>query len=227
MVVILQRRIHPIIAGLIGLTFLTSIAVALDARSGGDLAGRLALVPMKIWAGELWRLVTWAFVERAPLALIYACVTLFWFAGDLVVRWGRRRFAWFVVAVVVGSAVATTVLALVLDDAWWFPHLGGMTLGSALVIAWALQFPDSRIRVFHGLLVIGGPPLAYGTAAVFALFAVFYGVAWVMPELIAACGTLIYMNGMHRDLWKRVRRLRRRKLGVRPGDRHGGPYGPN
>jgi len=226
MIVILHRRVHPVIAGLIGLTLLASIVAAIDARHGGGIYGRVALIPARVWEGELWRLASWVLVEPGPLWLIGTCLCFYRFGTDLVLAWGTARFWRFVATVVLGSAAATCLIGLVLDPAWRMPHLGGTVLVDAFLIAWATKFPDARVELY-GMLVLGGPLLAYGTLAVTTLFAVFGGVARYLPELITAVGVLLYTNGSHRGLRPRLRRLRRRRRGapeVIPGDRHGGPY---
>lgn len=213
-----QRRVSPIVVGLVGLTLVTSLVAAVAARHGVDVYQQLALVPALVWSGQVWRLVTWTLVESSPLALVFACVSLAWFGGDLVAAWGQPRFARYVGAIVVGASVGTSVIALALPEAWRAPHLGGWALGDALVIAWALQFPERRIRIY-GLFVVGGELLAYGTVAVTGLFAVFYGLGPFLPELIAGGAALLSMTGSLRRWTAAVeRRYRRRHLGVVPGD---------
>jgi len=189
----LPRWISPVVWALIGATLAASLAAAIAARNGVDAYGQLALVPGDVWAGEVWRLVTWPLVEASPWALVSGCIALYWFGGQLAGAWGARRFAAYVAGIVLFAGVGTALLARVVPSAWILPHLGGFALGNALVIAWALQFPDRTIPV-HMLLHLGGPTLAYGIVAITVLFAVFYSVALVLPELLAGCGALLYMN---------------------------------
>ena len=56
------------IALLIGATLVASILGA-QVASVGAMG---ALVPAQVFAGQLWRLVTWAFFEPDPLGLIFA-----------------------------------------------------------------------------------------------------------------------------------------------------------
>jgi membrane associated rhomboid family serine protease len=193
MIASLPRRAPPVIVGLILVTLVASIVAAVDSRGGGNLYNHLALLPSYIWDGELWRLATWILVESAPIALVSGCISLYWFGGDLVDEWGTARFVRFAAAVVLVAGAGTSVLALALDDVWQYPHLGGVALGSALVIVWALLFPDRRVRVYM-VLEVGGPLLAYGTVAITVLFAIFYGIAFVLPELLAEATALAYIR---------------------------------
>lgn len=225
--VFIRWRVPTIIAALIALTLATSLVAAIDARSGGSLYLALALVPAQVWHGQVWRLVTWPLVEGDPWALVFACVTLYWFGGDLVSAWGGRRFARYVAAIVVLAGCGTSVLALVVRLAWHRPHLGGWALGDALVIAWALQFPERRVRI-HGLLVVGGELLAYGTFGFVLLCAAFFGLAPFLPELLAGAGALVYITGTLDRItgalagWRAAvtRRYQRRHLHVVPDDGH-------
>jgi membrane associated rhomboid family serine protease len=226
-ITILHRRLPAAVAVLIGLTLVTSLVAAIDHHRGGDLYARLALIPEAVWHGELWRLVTWPLAYPSAWNLV-ATLCWLWLGGTaLVATWGERRLIRFVVLIVLGAGVATSLVGLFAARAWWQPHLGGMAIGSALSIAWGLQHPRAQIRIYE-VLVISGDVLAYGTLGVVALFAIFYGPYWAMPELFAAAIAFLYVRRPDRDWLHRLRQRRARgKLGVMRGDRHGGPYYPN
>jgi membrane associated rhomboid family serine protease len=188
-----KRHVPPAIAALIALTVVTSLLAAIDNRRGGELYELLALAPARVWQGEVWRLVTWTFVEDGPITLVFSCIALYWFGGDLVAAWGQRRFLRFVVAIVLVASVGTSLVGLVSPAAWAYHHIGGWALGDALVIAWALQFPEARLRIYQ-VLEVGGPILAYGTFAVTVLCVVYYGVAPFLPELLAGGAALYHLR---------------------------------
>src|SRR5689334_726293 len=90
----------------IAITLAGSIIAALD---GGLLGTWATLAPARIWRGELWRLVTWAFIVGGPYCLVLTCVAVYYFGGQLATRWGDRRLRRFVIEVLGGAALATTL----------------------------------------------------------------------------------------------------------------------
>lgn len=170
---------------------ITVIATIVAAVDGGWLAGLAAFAPSLIWRGQLWRLVTWVFVERGAWDLIYTCVCIYRFGGDLAYRWGDRRLRRFMIEVLGAAAVVATLLALISSDAWRTHQLGGWPVGDALIIAWARQFPDAQVVVFHGLLTLRGRDLLIAVIVFNALFALFAGPFTMALELLA-CGAAYY-----------------------------------
>jgi membrane associated rhomboid family serine protease len=210
--VIFERRVPPIVGALIAMMLIATTACALDARRDGQLYDLLALWPAQIWRGEVWRLVTWPFVEGSPVGLLFGCVTVFWCGSDLAGAWGQARFGRYVAAIVLVAGAGTSVIALALPAAAHYPHLAGWALVDALVITWALQFPAERLRIYY-LLVVGGTDLAYLTIGMTGLFALFFGVSWFLPELIASSAALLVMTD-RLPRWRRRQPRRRPNLRV-------------
>jgi membrane associated rhomboid family serine protease len=209
MVAYAQQHPTPRLTGwLTGLILVVSLAATLDDA----IYARLALVPEAVWRGELWRLVTWALVETGPMALIVTCVAMYWLGGSLRSTWGTRPFAGFLAAIVLSAGIGTSLLGLVLPMAWSFPQFGGLAVAAAIVIAWALQYPDERLVVYW-VVVTGGKQLAYGTLGVILLFAFFVGIVPMLPELIACTVSLLYSTKTLRR-WQLLSRafLAQRKL---------------
>src|SRR5882672_6429272 len=90
-----------LISSWIWLTLVASIAAAVSH----GLMGWAALAPARIWRGEVWRLVTWVFVEPGALALIMTCASLYKFGGELAPRWGERLLQRFLIEILGGAAV--------------------------------------------------------------------------------------------------------------------------
>ena len=188
MVAGLPRWFSPTIAALLAATFALSLGAAL-----ADGFGALALVPDRVWRGEVWRLVTWVFAVPGPRALVATAVVLYWFGGELAARWREPSLRRFVAVIVGVAGGGTAALGAMVPMAHHLPYFGALALCDALVIAWALEFPDRRLRVY-GVLSIGGPILAYGTAGLTALAAIYFGPVAVLPELLAAITALAWMS---------------------------------
>ena len=189
MAVIFQPRMPPITARLLAVILGLSVVAAIDRQLGGNLYHHLALVPEAVWSGQIWRLVTWPFVMGGPLSLIYTCLVLYVFGSDLIAVWGGRRYLRYLAVVIAVAGVGTCVLGLVMPGVSWLPQLGGMALADAVIIAWARRFPEQPVQ-FYLLLVLRGPQLVNAVVATTVLFALFFGVAWMLPELLAVAAAL-------------------------------------
>jgi len=207
-----QRPTPPLTSTLIALILVASIAATFG---DGTTYSQLALIPRDVWRGELWRLVTWALIEPGPFVLIATCVAIYWCGGGLRSIWGPSRLSRFLLGIVLASGIGTSLLAPLVPMAWHFPQLGGLALAKALVIAWALEFPDRPVVVYW-FVVTSGRPLAHGVLGVTVLCTFFFGIAPMLPELIACVGALFFMSKARRRWWLAFKAYRaQRKL-----DRH-------
>ena len=177
-----------LVSAWITVTLVASIFATVD---GGWLAGWLAFAPSRIWHGELWRLATWVLVEGGPLSLILTCASIYKFGGELAHRWGDRRLRRFMVEVIGGAALVTTLLALVSDDAWHLYRIGGWAVRDALAIAWARQYPE-RPLLIYGLLELRGRTLIAVIIGITSVFALFVGPLVMTPELLVCAAAYWY-----------------------------------
>jgi membrane associated rhomboid family serine protease len=182
-------RKQPIILAWLGATLALSLATIVLP----EIADWLALVPAKVFHGQIWRLGTWVFLELGPFGLLFSVVTMYKFGGDLLAEWSDQRFLKFVGGIVVGSAVGACLLSLPIPNADWYPKIGGYALGDALVIAWALQFPDKCV-VLYRMITLRHMQVAYAVLGMNALFAIYFGITYVAPELIASVAAIAYMK---------------------------------
>jgi membrane associated rhomboid family serine protease len=165
--------------------------------------------PALVWRGEVWRLLTHPFFENDPLALLFGGLMLWMFGRDLALAWGERRFLGAFLGLGAGAAAATSLLAL----AW--PRLLGVHLAGpwpvvdALVVAWALRFPDRQL-LFMFALPVSGRALLWLTVGGTALYAVFAGVVPYVPHLLAEGLAALWLRGPGLRL-PRLPRWRRRR----------------
>ncbi len=169
-------------------TLVASVVALVD---GGWLASWVALEPDRIWHGQVWRLVTWAFVEVGPWSLVLTLASIYRFAGELAPRWGDRRLRRFVLEIVLAAAVISSLLALVSDHVWNMRRCGGWAISDAILIAWARQYPNATIRVY-GFLEIGGQRLIAVTVGITVLLAISSSPLLFVPELVACLGAAFY-----------------------------------
>jgi membrane associated rhomboid family serine protease len=186
---------------LIGLTLGGSIVGAVTRRGGNAaLLQSSVLVPGLVWAGELWRLLTWVFFELDGLGLIFACLALWWFGRDLAYAWGPHRFLARYLALAVLTASATCALALVWTDLQGRAFLGPWPMVDGLIVAWAVLYPHRQILFFF-VLPLGGRNLVYVTVGVTLLFGLLDGIGGVVPHLLALAATLVYMRDSSLGYW--------------------------
>src|SRR5574341_1811328 len=112
---------------------------------------------------------------RLGEALTFGGLMLWMFGRDLAHSLGERRFLLAFLGLGAGAAAATSLLAV----AW--PRLRDIGSGGpwpvidALVVAWALRFPDRQL-LFMFALPVSGRALLWLTVGGTALYAVFAGV---------------------------------------------------
>lgn len=180
----------PLVTIWIVLVVGVSIAAMVD---GGYLWGTLSLAPAQVWRGEVWRLVTWVFVEPSPIALIFTVVAIYRFAGDLAPVWGDRRLFRYMFDLLLGSAVITCFLGLIFDSVFLMYRDAGWAVDDVLVIAWARQFPTREIVLYRMIHLTGGQ-IVMVTLAVTGLFAFAAGILPWAPELLACIGAATYSS---------------------------------
>jgi membrane associated rhomboid family serine protease len=180
-----RLRVPAVIVGLILAIALLSIAGAVGGRNGADWigAGSVLFVP-EVWRGQVWRLFTWALCEFGPIALLFACLTLYWFGSDLARRWGTWRFLGFYFGIATAAAAVTCLLALFWTALQGIPYAGSWAVLDAIVIAWGLLHPGRELR-FWGVLRLTGRHLVWLTFGLTVLFALFYGLSSFIPHFVA------------------------------------------
>lgn len=220
-VVVLGARIPRAVGLLAGLTFATTVGAVIALQAGLPLVELLALEPELVWQGQLWRLVTWPFIELglAPLGLVLACLFLVSIGGQLTYRLGPTRFVLLYLAVAALSGGLTCLTGLLWSSVMSFSYTGAWPSLTALFVGWAILVPNGTI--FLSLIVpVRGRQVVYGCMAIAILYGIFYGFQLVVPELFAILIGMVYFRDpdLYR-LWLRFRLLtlsrRVRRVGLR------------
>lgn len=214
----------------IGLALIVTAVITVYTWQNRPFGGLLALAPGGILAGEVWRIVTWPFVQGDPFGLIFVALMFWWLAPQLMWGWGERRFWLRLLGITAGAAVATTLVFLVWDPAG-APHLGAWPVLNAMFIAWAMRAPDAVVNIWGvlplqartlALLIVGGTVLyaLFGGLAAFLPHFAAMGIAWALGGGVSP-GRLL---GGVQDRWReRAQRRRARHLKVVKKDGQGGP----
>jgi membrane associated rhomboid family serine protease len=116
------------------------------------------LVPGLLLEGQLWRLVSWAFVQSDPLTLLFGGFMLYSIGAQLAFAWSERRVLGTFLGLAVFASVVTLVVAITFPAARQ-PHLGMWPVVNALVVMWALRNPEQQVNIW-GVLPVTGRVLA-------------------------------------------------------------------
>jgi membrane associated rhomboid family serine protease len=189
------------IAWLIATVLFMSAVGSLLERLGVPLLRYSVLIVGDVWRGEVWRIVTWAPIELSPLGLVFGCLLLFFIAPDLLSRWGTRRFftAFFGGAALVG-ALTCVIGRFVWTDVAQVPHMGLWPMEEAMIIAWAMLYPDRQILLFFALPVAGRNLIGL-TIAITVVMAAMSGFHRFIPHFVAELSALVYMGVIPVRLW--------------------------
>jgi membrane associated rhomboid family serine protease len=191
------------------------VAGSLLGRLSTTFAGFAVFVPELVWQGQVWRLVTWVFMEGSALSLLFTGLMLFWFGRDLCYAWGTQRFLATYFGVAVGAGLVTCLIArfLLPGALLGWPFAGAASVSSALVIAWGMIFPE-RQMLYQFLFPISGRTLVWLTPAVTLLFAILdRALASSVPDFAAQALIFGYARGWSlRGFWQslRIRNYERR-----------------
>ena len=134
-------RVPAAVGGLVAAVLAVSIAGAFS-RPVRDVA---FFSPSLVWRGEVWRLVSYPFLETDPLSLVMGGFMLWVFGRDLSAAWGEWRLIRAFLGLAGGAAAVTSLLALAWPRLQLIAVAGPWPVIDALVLAWALRFPDRQL----------------------------------------------------------------------------------
>jgi membrane associated rhomboid family serine protease len=202
-----------VIAILIAIIALASSVAMVAARNGGTwlLAGGV-LDLTAVGHGQIWRLVTYAFFETEVWSLLFSCLMLYWFGGDLLGVWGSRRFVAIYLALAIASALVTCLAGRVWAAPSQVVYSGAAVVTDGLVVAWGLKFPARQMRLY-GLVRLTGRLLVLVAVGLTILLGLFHGLAGVVPNLAAEALVWLWMGVV--APWRRKRRGQRIALAER------------
>ena len=214
-VTVLGALLPNTVLGLVIATASATILGVLMQHARFPLIALLDLQPERVLRGELWRLVTWTFLELNPLGLIFACLLLAWLGRDLSAAWGHWRFVGVYLGFAAAVGVTTCLFGLVLPAVRELSYATAWAMGDALLIAWATHFPTRQILLYF-VLPIGGRNLIVLTIAGTALFALFSHPIYYIPHFVAIGFMLVFARYPALDLlWMRLRLLFMRRSSSR------------
>lgn len=125
---------------------------------------RLAFVPGD-FLRQPWSILTFPFVERDAISLLFVLLTVFFFAGPLEERWGGRGFLQYLGISALGGVLLSLVLAAVDPRMVQMPVMGFTGAIYGMLLAFAMYWPDMEIRIW-GIIPVKAKWLALFSAVI-------------------------------------------------------------
>jgi membrane associated rhomboid family serine protease len=119
-----------------------------NSGSVGGITDLLWLQPDLVLSGEVWRLVTYAFLHSPGnwWHIAFNMIFLWWFGSDLEAIYGAYEFLWFYLVAAFAGGVAYLVWGLSTHHN--NPCLGASGAVTALLVLCACHFPHRLIYIF-------------------------------------------------------------------------------
>jgi membrane associated rhomboid family serine protease len=119
----------------------------------GPFTDALLLDPAKVMHGEVWRLLTYAFLHSPDVwqHIVFNMLFLWWFGSDVESLYGPREFLAFYLGAALAGGVIYQLVAMFQGD-----HgqcLGASGAVTAVMVLCALHFPNRMILLFFILPV--------------------------------------------------------------------------
>lgn len=187
----------------------------LDLQQHWSVTEWLELVPWRVAHGEVWRLLSYAFVHDPNdfLHIAFNMLFLWWFGSDVEAICGSREFAWFYGVSAFLGGLAQTAYGYGTGHPM-IPCVGASGAITAVLLLYACHFPGRSILIF-GLLPVpiwGFVAFEVGRDAYVWLTGASTRVAVTVHLAGAAFGYLYY-----RQQWKLATLDFFSKMGSRPG----------
>jgi membrane associated rhomboid family serine protease len=183
---------------LVGLMVVVS-AVTWAPNTGKQAYEVLKVSPDAVWSGQVWRLVTYAFIAPGSMWFFFTLLIFVYIAAPLEAAWGTRRFLALYLITTLGASVSAVLFRQEIAGGW-APMM-------SLMLIHGFLFPDSTIRLFF-ILPIRIKTLAIISAALYLATCMTHGLAGLALFLGTFTGVLYYVATTRSIPW--VRRTRRR-----------------
>jgi membrane associated rhomboid family serine protease len=208
----IPRVTRALLATYVGLSILNAV-LRLWLRLV-DVSSWLDFSAGDVLRGQVWRLVTYPWIDGSPLAILFGCFAFVFFGGNLETQWGTRRYVQRIVLLVAVPATVVTLLGALVPALRPVTFGGVSTLAICFITAFASQLKSARVTLFPLPIQLGGDQLLIFEGAILAISILFSGA--ILPALleVVAFGVALawFRFDVARDLRRSVLRLRKRRL---------------
>lgn len=132
----------------------------------------------QVWAGQVWRIFTYGFVNPPSLGFLIDMVMLVWFGREVEKFFGRTKFLWLYAGIYLLPPLALTALGR-----WFSSGLEGAPGSLAVFVAFATLYPN--VALIFNVLAKWAAVLLVGIYVLMALA----GRSWpLLATIVAANG---------------------------------------
>lgn len=136
------------------LQMFTTVETPLGIRTSGPLTEALWLDPDKVMHGQVWRLLTYAFLHdtNSVMHILFNMLFLWWFGADMEDLYRPKEFlAFYLASAVAGGVIHVGLVKLTLIHASTVVGASGAV--TAVMMLCALHYPTKIILLFFFLPV--------------------------------------------------------------------------
>lgn len=183
----LADSIGPVTAGTLLLVIAGTLAAPLFTHwvRLTNIFEKVAFLPDEVWAGQVWRLISYPWVitggQNVILNILFSIWAIVIFMAAVEGAWGSRRLLTRMAILIVGPALVVTLIYKV------FPHvqgdLGPQSLITAIVVAYAVELRGNTIRILLFPMPLGGDQLIMFEGAMILVLIIISGtiLPFVLP----------------------------------------------
>jgi membrane associated rhomboid family serine protease len=198
-------RVPPSLGLILALMLAMTVWGWMDSR----VVALTMLWPEAVLRGQFWRLLTWPFVQRDPMSLLFGGYMLYWVGQQLAFVWSEERFLLRFLGYAVFASVATSVVALLWAPLRDLQHVGIWPVANAMLVSWAMLYPDRQLN-FWGVLPLTGRATAWLVLGGTILWGIsaggLVGILSFTPHLFALAAAWVASRGLGvRGPWRDAR----------------------
>ncbi|MBN1960823.1 MAG: rhomboid family intramembrane serine protease [Deltaproteobacteria bacterium] len=193
-----------------------SLGASIGERKFGFGISMLDFRIDNVLAGELWRLVTYPFVEGSPFGLILSMIVLWFFGNWFEQRWGARDYIRFFAISSIGAALLAIPLSYIFNFILPFTDLG-VAQGpdaalDAMLVAMAFSSADSKI-LFGFILPMRAKTLVFLLLGIVIIFGIQTGAATLSIHVGGMIAGYLLVTGKWRPsyLISKIRRQQKQR----------------
>jgi membrane associated rhomboid family serine protease len=193
--------------------FAVSLVSAVTQRKFGFGVTQLVYNAQAVMQGQIWRLMTYPFIESSTFSLLFSVLVLWFFGNALESQWGTRYFVRFYAASAIGAGVLAIPLTYLLNLLMPFTDIsiaeGPSAAINAMLVSMAITTPDANV-LFGFLLPMRAKTLIYVLLVIQVVSGIQSGAASMSVMLSGMLMGYLLTTGYWRPsrLWQRLRAMR-------------------